>query len=473
MSEHPVGELLFWGRSEWWQERGDIGVSRTQLIDRWADRAELGDIDRSRFTDALGAWSSVLARQPWVHSAIGAPAAMFASTGINTVHHDSETWLRVSWMWGFIGDRLARYVVGFINEVHRHRPVVGTLYSSTVREAARSVHKNVREAMVADDVLATDESLAEFLDEPGRRRRRDLGVAALAYATRLGDIAVKTEDPVLTDAVTAALSDLQGTFGIDVPDLGAQQVPVADRRVEPADIFWDQVTTGDSTADAFFDESAKRAIETIEKKLIDGVTVTPLHARRIYQLKKKSVAIEHRRPRANSEAPSDTPILEILTGAGSEVGERAARQRNVLAEARTILLSFPITPAKTDKLEPVAVVDFWEKNVAVAVLDGDAELTNRLGAMKRFVIDRWSQVEGTPIGAVCADEHHAAALVRAMVHIALARALGDLAEFSEWIGRSPTQTWAERFRAVTAVFDRCRAMEPQDIYDDPKKGDLS
>ena len=79
-----------------------------------------------------------------------------------------------------------------------------------------------------------------------------------------------------------------------------------------------------------------------------------------------------------------------------------------------------------------------------------------------------------PATAVCTNGKHAAGFVRGLVYVALANAIGALDELPEWIGRTtPTQTWAERRQTVSAMLERYRDLGPQDLYDNPEKGNLT
>ena len=475
MGDEGSPDVPFWEQPQWWTVRGDAAVSRRGFIRRWVDRADLAGLDRSRFEDALNAWSSKLAAQEWVRATLGATAVMYASKGINSTFAGSDDWQRVSSMLGNFGDPLARYVVTFIPEVHRYRPAVEKWHRSAVREAARSITKDVRDAMISDGVIASRESVNRFLADPGRRRRRDLQVAAGAYAANLCTQANRLDDPDLTQAVTVSLIGLQRELGIPVPAVaGTSAETTRDRSLEAREIFWGSLSGREGNFDEFFDESARRAIAAIENKLTDGGDVTPQYARAIYYTKKRSIAIEQIRPRSITTTPMESELLEIHVGAAPQTADREAEQAAVLAAAVSFLKDVPIVRRRSRGSEPVPVTAFWEKDMATAILAGRTDLGTRLSRISAVVGEKWESEGGNPATAVCTNGKHAAGFVRGLVYVALANAIGALDELPEWIGRTtPTQTWAERRQTVSAMLERYRDLGPQDLYDNPEKGNLT
>lgn len=475
MGDEGSSDVPFWEQPEWWAVRGDAAVSRRGLIRRWADRADLAGLDRSRFEDALNAWSSKLAAQEWVRAALGATAVMYASKGINSTFAGSDDWQRVSTMFGDFGDPLARYVVTFIPEVHRYRPAVEKWHRSAVREAARSVTKDVRDAMISDGVIASRESVNRFLADPARRRRRDLQVAAGAYAANLCTHANRLDDPDLTQAVTVSLIGLRRELGIPVPAVAGTRAETArDCSLEAREIFWGSLSGREGNSDEFFDESARRAIAAIENKLTQGGDVTPQYARAIYYTKKKSIAVEQIRPRSITTTPMESELLEIRVGAAPQTTDREAEQAAVLAAAVSFLKDVPIVRRRSSGSEPVPVTTFWEKDIAMAILAGRTDLGTRLSRISAVVGEKWESEGGKPATALCTTGKHAAGFVRGLVYVGLANAIGALDELPEWLGRAtPTQTWAERRQTVSAMLERYRELGPQDLYDNPAKGNLT
>lgn len=473
MGDESSAGIPFWEQPEWWAVRGDAAVSRRVLIRRWTERIDLDGLDSSRFEDALNAWTSKLAQQEWVRAALGATAVMYASQGVNQIFPGSDDWQRISGLLGAYGDPLARYVVEFVPEVHQYRPTVSKLHRSAVREAARSVTKDVREALIADGVIASRESLTAFLGNPDRRRPRDLGLAAAVYAGNLCKHASRIGDPELSHAVTVALAGLRRELGIPVPTVAPAEKP-SGHNVEARKLFWASLTGIEGRSDEFFDKSAQRAISAIEKKLAQGEGVTVEDARIIYYVKKRSLAQEHLRPRSLTQTPTAADILERSRGAATPSEHRSLEQSAVLGRAASYLKDIQIAPRRSRRSEPVPITAFWEKDVATDIVAGLTDLGRGLSTINEVVAEQWTAQGGEPGTAVCTNLGHAAGFVTGLVRIALAHALPDIEDFPEWIGRTPqTERWADRLRAVAAMLERYRGMDPQDIYDNPKKGDLA
>ncbi|MCF6389381.1 hypothetical protein L2K20_20605 [Mycobacterium sp. MBM] len=475
MGDESSAGIPFWEQPEWWAARGDAAVSRRVLIRRWTERTDLDGLDSSRFEDALNAWASKLAQQEWVRAALGATAVMYASQGVNNVYPGSGDWQRVSRLLGAYGDPLARYVVGFVPEVHNYRPAVSKLQRSAVREAARSVTKDVREAMIADGVIASRASLTAFLGDPDRRRRRDLELAAAVYAGNLCKHANRVGDPELSHAVTVALAGLQRELGIPVPTVElAPAEKGSNHNVEARELFWASMTGVEGRSDEFFDKSAQRAISAIEKKLAQGEGVSVADARIIYYVKKRSLAQEDLRPRSLIQTPTETDILEGSRGAAPPSEHLSIEQSAVLGRAASFLKDIRIAPWRSRRSESAPITAFWEKDVATDIVSGLTDLGRGSSTIKQVVAEQWTAQGGEPATAVCPNLGHAAGFVTGLVRIALAHALSDIEDFPEWVGRTPqTERWADRLRAVAAMLERYRGMDPQDVYDNPKKGDLA
>lgn len=174
------------------------------------------------------------------------------------------------------------------------------------------------------------------------------------------------------------------------------------------------------------------------------------------------------------QTPTETDILERRRGAAASSEHLSIEQSAVLGRAASFLKDIRIAPWRSRRSESVPITAFWEKDVATDIVSGLTDLGWGLSTIKQVVAEQWTAQGGKPATAVCTNLGHAAGFVTGLVRIALAHAMSDIEDFPEWVGRTPqTERWADRLRAVAAMLERYRGMDPQDVYDNPKKGDLA
>lgn len=482
-------EGSFWAHHEWWAHRGDAEVSLAQLVLEFANRADRGSSHPRQFASELQAWTRLLAQTPWLRDELGSNAAMLATQGVRNPYRNSAAWDEISRLFGNYGAPLARYSLSFFNDAHERRPATRGKHPSQVRERARSVARNVRNALIDESapggsVLASSHSLQEFLNDTESARARHRAVAIRAYAEGLLRYALDVpDDAELREAIDGAVDKMAAEFGFtraELEDSIRRRRP--SHRAEAKEIVFD-VALRKAYAQYdefehfdFYGKLLERSINKVDQQLSTGVAVPD--ADFIWDQTSRDLTNEYWRGQADRKVRVDPVSDEDLHLAAADPrrspedsyrrAQEHIEQAQLLQDAHKYLQNVKIDARVHLDLTPTTVTDFWEKTVAMAIVAGETPLgLLERSTVRKVVIDKWREQPPRPHDAVCTNRTQAAQLVAGLLHLAVASAVPDIVDFPDWVGcESPDQLWSQRLNAVDAVLQAHREHTPQDLYDD-------
>ncbi|WP_071289063.1 hypothetical protein [Mycolicibacterium llatzerense] len=472
-------ESEFWRDHEWWAVRGDAEVSLAMLIDKFVRTTAAKDrpgATPTMYRREMQSWTRLLGQEPWVRDQIGPNAALLATQGVRNVYRNSAAWDAISQLLGNKALPLARYSLSFYNEVYDRRPAVRREHATYVREHARSVPKDVRAALVdaarpTGSVLSTEADLDAFGYAPDRDG--DRVVAMRSFAKHLLTYATAADDDELTFAVDQAVSEMAEEF-----DFSVDEVAATIRRATPQQtatarsaVFATLLTMPDAHERDDYIKLVERSIQKVTRRLVVGDPIPD--ADFIVRQTVRDLDTELRRPTSLTETPLGHDEINLAaTDAragwyGHEAPQEHINQAMVLEAGRQFLAEVRIDAHWHPDGPQMGLTQFWEKAVAQTILDGHTTLglIDR-STVRSVVIERWLQQSGRPENAVCTNRVQAAQLIEGLLQMAVAVALRNLEDFSDWVGRrDATQPWANRLAAVDAALAATREQSPQDLYD--------
>jgi len=421
----------FWRQERWWAKTGDKDdISRNKLIGRWRAKIDLGDLDKKQYDEELAVWSSLLGQRDWVKVDYGPAAAEYASAGVNAGRAGDDIWLSVSRLWHDYGDELARYTLGLVAMAHARRPVVSGLLVDVIREPARKAirDKDVRARIVTESRVETAAVARAFLDDPGVYLADDAKAVMHAYIHRLYDFTQKCDDADVADAVSTAIDQLIDEFGEPAPEPSrdlSEATRLEARKLLERELAKKPHLYARHRDDGVIGLAAAKAIEFLARK-IDAGKEKVTHAGIIHLTIKQVMADERRREAAakrrlvsldaildDPERPDPTDVLdrtrEPNTNHQVEVGIIVDMLRREVAAERYARPNLDGTYTW--------ITDFFEKDLALAILDGRTRLTEEEGVNR--VVKLFGENVSVTIAlderAICYDAKQAAKFVESLV----------------------------------------------------------
>lgn len=492
-----IAETRFWSQHQWWAIKDDASISLAGLTSSFAERVgqgERGGAHPKVFGGELQRWCRLLADTDWVRSDLDATATMLATNGVKTPHPDSESWTRVSNLLGEYAYPLARYSVSFVLDVHNRRPAAGAGHGSPIRECARGITKDVRATLVdpariGGSVLRDRAGADEFVAEPERYRASDRKIAMRAYAQRLLQYEFDAgEDIELTNSIGDVLVALSSEFSFSIDELRAKiKRPVAGLREDATRLTF-QAALAEPSAQKMdkYDKLIERTIDSIEASLVKGEVLPD--ADLVFAQKQVDLEKEAQRPTAANRvvpvSPDDLAGLSDTSGGTAPTKSPAAfeqvEQQLLLEAAGKYLQDVEIRPYSRTGMRSAALKDFWEKSVAMKIIEGDTTVgwasQNALGTFSRtsvrmYVVAQWKK-SGSQRHALCTNRDQAVNIVSGLLQLSIAHVLTTLMDFPDWIGRSDAdERWSARISAVDRALFELREQTPQQLYDALKDGD--
>ena len=416
----------FWKQPRWWVKSGEDGsISRNQLIKRWRANVDLGELDSKVFDGELAVWSSELGRRDWVVADYEAPGAALACQGVSTPQPTEDLWLVVSRLWHEFGDRLARYTSGLVAMADARRPVLPNGMRDSVREPARRTATASRSLILTEtpSILETRETVEMFLADTSVRLERDFLPVIHSYIHRLNDF-VKQFDEIAPDiaaVVNDRIDELTIEFGDPPPEPGRELSEAA--RVRAGQLLEQELRNKPyllTKHEEVIGVAAARTIQFLARRIDQGKQDVE-HAGIIHRIVRQLDAEEHRRrslfftsldavlDHETRAEPIDFGETDRESRTEREVDVRIIVERVRAEVAKMIYLQLNLDGSVTP------VDDFWEKDVAIAILDGltpldyegqETEIIDVFG-------DEWNS--RSPERAVSVDAKQAAAYIYSMI----------------------------------------------------------
>ncbi|NVN49157.1 hypothetical protein [Mycolicibacterium hippocampi] len=426
----------FWRQERWWAKTGDDGlISRNQLIGRWRANIDLGDLDKKQFEEELAVWSSLLGKCNWVKDDYGPAAAEYASAGVNSARAGDDIWTAVSEIWNDYGDGLARYTLGLVAMAHARRPVVSGLKVDVIREPGRKAirDKAVRARIVAQSRIESAESARAFLQDPSAHLPGDVTAVMHVYVHRLFDFAQERRDDEIAHAVSTAIDDLIEEFGEPDPEAGRDLSEEARRKA--GSLLKEELDKKPTLYlkhrdDGVIGLASAKAIEFLARKIdagkekVEHAGIIHLTIRQVVADENRRLARERRRLASleqiteHEERPEPVDVVKRGQAAHSE---HEVEVRIIVEKLREDVARQSYSRLNLDGTV-TPVTDFWEKDLALAILDGRTTLSFDEGAARLIDLfgDDWAQGR-SPQHAVCFDARTSAAYVESMIRSAYTR----------------------------------------------------
>ncbi|MEN4476192.1 hypothetical protein [Mycolicibacterium cosmeticum] len=418
----------FWEQPGWWVNSGEDGsISRKQLIARWRDAVDLGELDKGAFDDELAIWSSALGQRDWVRKVYGPTAAMYAWKNVDSKQGDEQAWVGVSRLWHDYGEELARYNLRLVAMAHARRPVVTGLLVEEIREPSRKAirQKSVRKVIVTDARLQSADATRAFLDDPSGFIEGDVEAVMHSYIHRLYEFAQRGNDPHIAKAVSEAIDKLIDEFGEPPPEPGrdlSEAARLKARELLELELEKKPYLFANHKDDDVIGLATAKAIEFLARRIdrnekVEHAGIIHLTINQVITDQGRREGRERRRFTSLNAILDDPGRPEPMNFGDSERESRTEREVDVriIIEKVRAEVAKTIYPRLNVDGSVTPVNDFWEKDAALAILRGSTPLdfegpdTEILGLFD----GEWNT--RSPERAVSFDAEQAAAYIHSMI----------------------------------------------------------